>query len=88
MCERGGADGRRGGSARGPHDVVVARVLDAAAGLGDLLTRADAQAVVDGAVEILRGRYLAALLNAIEHGNVDPGLLDRFERLCGFDTPT
>ena len=68
------------------HDVVVARVLDAATGLGELLTRADAQAVADGAVEILRGRYLGALLNAIERGNIDPGLLDRFERLCGFDT--
>ena len=70
------------------HDVVVTRVLDAATGLGELLTRADAQAVADGAVEILRGRYLAALLSAIEGGNVDPALLDRFERLCGFDTPT
>jgi hypothetical protein len=70
------------------HDVAVARVLDAAAGLGDLLTHADAQAVADGAVEILRGHYLAALLNAIEHGNVDAGLLDRFERLCGFDPLT
>ena len=70
------------------HDVVVARVLDAATGLGELLTRADAQAVSDGAVEILRGHYLAALLSAIQGGNVDPALLDRFERLCGFDTPT
>jgi DNA segregation ATPase FtsK/SpoIIIE-like protein len=70
------------------HEVVVARVLDAATGLGELLTRADAQAVSDGAVEILRGHYLAALLSAIQGGNVDPALLDRFERLCGFDTPT
>ena len=68
------------------HDIVVARVSDAAAGLGELLTRADAQAVADGAVEILRGRYLGALLDAIERGNTDQGLLDRFERLCGFDT--
>ena len=53
VLERRSADGRGGRSPAVGHDVVVTRVLDAATGLGELLTRADAQAVADGAVEIL-----------------------------------
>lgn len=34
---------------------------------------------------LLRERYLAALLKRIDEGDTDPGLLDRFERLAGFD---